>query len=61
MQEWQFAPDEELLRCCFSVDAGPVDISPLALHGCGNSNRTGTHAGWSPFSIEDLSNSILCL
>lgn len=61
MQECQSAPDGELLCCCSSVDAGPVDTSPLALRGCGISNRTGPHARWSPFSIKDLSNSVLCL
>lgn len=34
IQEWQSAPDRELLYCYFSVDAGPADTSPLALHRC---------------------------
>lgn len=61
VQERQSAPDQELLHCHCSGDPGPVDTSLLAFHQCGVSDRTGSHAGWSPFPIENLSNSGLHL
>jgi len=60
IQEWQSAPDRELLHCWFSGGAGP-ETPPLALHRCGVCNSTCPQAGWSLFSIKNLSNSVLCL
>lgn len=60
IQDWQSAPDGELV-CCFFCGCRPCGHIPATLHMCGVIKRTSPHAIWSFFSVKNLFNSVLHL
>lgn len=60
IQDWQSAPDGELV-CCFFCGCRLCGHIPATLHLCDVIKRATPHAIWSFFSIKNMSNSVLPL